>query len=278
MTIPKQLIYTNKIMRNNPSPDIFTSVSKLASCPAELDPENKHSMLTICYPSCRPLKIYRKQGISCNITQDSSTSCNTECSVNKQIGLPFKLLGKKNNGQSKMCCTDTQGPVDTNNISNGARRMKGTLSSTVGAKIAASVQPTNYLINNNSTPYYSDYLSYIRGRGNTYHAKSTLKKIPGVDYTNPIASEYYETTEGIPCNPNIKTFYKPSNKKFASQGSVSSSTRLQYVKTNTIKINNTSFQSVFNVNLQYQTDPVYFVKNKIEKCSPCLFNFKRVNR
>ena len=271
MTIPKQLIYTNKIVKNTSPRDIFTSSFDLPFCPDEIEKE-KHSILTTCYPSCRPLKIYRKQGAGSNIptTKDSSSPCISGCSMNKQIGLPFKLLGKKDNGQSKMCCTNTQGPVDTTNISKVVRHIKGTLSSFgVGAKIASSVQPTNYLLNNKSTPYYTEYLSYIRGRGNTYNAKSTLKKIPGVDYTNPLNSEYYETTEGIPCNPNVKTIYKPSNKKFACQGSVSSSTRLQNLKLNTINVNNSSFQSAFNVNLKYQSEPVFFEKNKVNKCTNC---------
>ena len=277
MSISKQLIYTSKIIKNNPSSDMFSSDENLPSCASEID-ENKKSMLSTCYPSCRPLKIYRNQGVSSNV-MDTSSSCTTECSGNKQFGLPFKLLGKKDNGQSKMCCTNTQGPVDTNNISTVVRQNKGTLSSFGGgAKIASSVQPTNYLLNNKTTPYYTENLSYIRGRGNTYNAKSTLKKIPGVDYTNPLASEYYETTEGLPCNPNVKTFYKPNNKKFACQGPVSSSTRLQNLKLNTINVNNSSFQSTFNVNLQYQSEPVYFIKNKIDKCSPCLFVYKRVRR
>jgi len=269
MEIHKQLIYTSKIVKNNPSSNMFISVRDLPSCPDEMD-KNKHSMLSTCYPSCRPLKIYRKQGVTSNIANYSSGPCISGCSADKQIGLPIKLLGKKENGQSKMCCTDTQGPVDTNNISNVVRHMKGKLSTFgIGAKIASSVQPTNYLLNNNSTPYYSEYLSYIRGRGNTFVVKSTLKKIPGVDYTNPLASEFYETTEGIPCNPNVKTYYKPNNKKFASQGSVSSSTRLQNLKLNTINVNNSSFQSTFNVNLAYQSDPVYFEKNKVNKCTSC---------
>jgi hypothetical protein len=269
MTITKQLIYTSKMVKNNPSRDMFSSVVELPSCPDEIE-NNKHSMLSTCYPTCRPLKIYRKQGITSNILNETLSSCNEDCYTNKQIGLPFKLLGKKENGESKMCCTNTQGPTDTNNISTVVRNMKGTLSSFGGgAKIASSVQPTNYLLNNNNSPYYSEYLSYIRGRGNTFMAKSTLKKIQGIDYANPLASEYYETTEGIPCNPNVKTFYKPNNKKFACQGSVSSSTRLQNLKLNTINVNNSSFQSTFNVNLKYQSEPVYFEKNKVNKCTSC---------
>jgi hypothetical protein len=265
----KQLIFTSKIVKNNPSRDMFASGVDLPSCPSEID-TNKHSVLTTCYPTCRPLKIYRKQGVTSHIEKYSSAPCISECSTSKQIGLPIKMLGKKENGQSKMCCTNTQGPVDTNNIYTIVRNIKGTLSTFgLGAKIASSVQPTNYLINNKSTPYYSEYLSYIRGRGNTFLAKSTLKKIPGVDYSNPLNSTYYETTEGIPCNPNVKTTYKPNNKKFASQGSVPSSTRLQNLKLNTINVNNSSFQSTFNVNLAYQSDPVYFEKNKVNKCTSC---------
>jgi len=270
MTIPKQLIYVNKVSKNATIPDSFASTYVPNPCLEEIE-NHKHSLLTTCYPSCRPLKIYRKQGVSSNIptTKNSSSSCIPFCSTNKQIGLPFKMLGKKDNGMTKMCCTNTQGPTDTNNISTVTRHLKGTISSfNGGAKIASSTQPTNNLINNKSTPYYSEYLSYIRGRGNTFVAKSTIKKNPNIDYTNPMASEYYETTEGIPCNPNVKTTYKPNNKKFACQGSVSSSTRMQNLKLNTIQINNSSFQTPYNVNLRYNSDPVFFGK-KVDKCKNC---------
>ena len=272
MTTPKQLIYTNKVGKNIGAADMFGHNDfVMPSCPEEIE-NNKHSMLTKCYPTCRPLKIYRKQGAGHNVVTDknSSSPCISGCSIDKQIGLPFKLLGKKDDGSSKMCCTNTKGPVDTNNISTIVRHVRGTLSSFgVGATISSSVQPTSKLLNNNSTPYYSENLSYIRGRGNTFLAKSALKKIKGVDYLNPLNTTYYETTEGIPCSPNVKTTYKPNNKKFATQGSVSASTRLLNLKLNTIKVNNASFQSAFNVTLQYQPEPVFFEKNKVNKCINC---------
>ena len=52
------------------------------------------------------------------------------------------------------------------------------------------------------------------------------------------------------CN---KTIYKPNNKKFSTQGSVQSSTRLLRLKNDTINKNGASFRTAFGVDsLQMQ--------------------------
>ena len=264
----KQLIYTSKITKNNTTPNEFDQPIILPSCPDEIE-KNKHSLLSTCYPTCRPLKIYRKQGITSSMptSMSSKDGCISDCSTAKEVGLPLKLLGKKENGETKMCKENTQGPVDTNNVSNTCRHMKGNIMSFSGnAKLSSSVQPTLYNINNNTTPYYTDYLSYIRGRGNTYMAKLNKKNIPNTDYTNPFNSAYYETTQGLTCNPFIKTIYKPNNQTFACQGAVTSSTRIESLKLNTIQTNNASFMNPFKTKIFYSPDPIFFSKNNVNKC------------
>lgn len=208
----------------------------------------------ISYPSCRPLHIYRKQGVS-SVIPNSITTCNTTCSAEKIVGVPLKMLYKKNNGESKSCCTDTQGPVGS--------KQGNVMSFSGNAKLRSAVQPKN-------GSYYTNYYTYLRSRGNTFYTKDKFRNIPNTDYSNPINSSYYETQEGLPTcgSPSyIKTTYKPNNKNFGVQGAVSSDTRIQRLKYNTIQKNNLSFsKEPFNTVLYYSLDPVFFEKNKVNKC------------
>jgi hypothetical protein len=207
----------------------------------------------ISYPTCRPLNIYRKQGVS-SVVSLSTTTCNTNCSSEKIIGLPLKMLYKKNNGQAKSCCTDTQGPVGS--------KQGNVMSFSGNAKLRSAVQPKN-------GSYYTDFYTYLRSRGNTFYTKDKFRNIPNTDYSNPINSSYYETHVGVPScpQPYIKTTYKPNNKNFGVQGAVSSDTRIQRLKYNTIQKNNLSFSKPpFNTVLYYSLDPVFFEKNKVNTC------------
>ena len=203
------------------------------------------------YPTCRPIIHYRKQGAT------STTCCQEET---KRIGTPLKMLGKTDEGILKLC--DEKGPVGS--------KFGNVIGFSGNATLRSSVQPTlSYLGNNTQsssyTPYYSDYSMYLRGRGNTYDTKNTIRKIPGRDYVNE--STYYETTEGLSCKPDIITVYKPNNKQFAVQGSVTSDSRLLRLKYNTITKNNASFIKPFKTKLQYQDNPLFFEKNKTSVCT-----------
>jgi hypothetical protein len=207
---------------------------------------------TTWYPTCRPIIHYRKQG---------ATSIVPDCclKVTKRIGDPLKMLGKTDEGLLKIC--DETGPVGS--------KFGNVIGFSGNATLRSSVQPNlSYLGNNTQsssyTPYYTDYSMYLRGRGNTYDAKNTIRKIPGRNYVTE--SEYYETTEGLSCKPNISTTYKPNNKQFAVQGAVTSESRLLRLKYNTITKNNASFSKPFKTHLQYQDNPLFFEKNKTSSC------------
>ena len=231
-TSNKQLIYAYKVQQNV-STDSYSKT----------------------YPSCRPLKIYRKQGISASApTSVISTQlpCNTSCAFDKMVGLPLKMLAKKINGQSNTCCADTQGPVGS--------KQGNVMSFSGNAKLRSAVQPKN-------NAYYSDTINYLRSRGNAYSSKLNFKTIPNTDYSNPANSSYYEIQEGpLSCTPTIKTTYKRNNVNFSSQGAVSSDTRLLKLKYDTINKNNASFKNEFNVVLNYSPDPIFSQKNKVNKC------------
>lgn len=227
--------------------------NKQFSYTPKIEKNESNDSYPVSYPSCRPLNIYRKQGVS-SVVPLSTATCNTQCSTEKIVGLPLKMLYKKNNGQSITCCTDTKGPVGS--------KQGNVMSFSGNAKIRSAVQPKN-------GSYYTDTYNYLRSRGNTFSAKGKFKNIPETDYTNPINTSFYETQEGMPLckTPYIKTTYKPNNKNFGVQGAVSSDTRIQRLKYNTIQKNNLSFSKApFNTVLYYSLDPVFFEKNKINNC------------
>ena len=77
--------------------------------------------------------------------------------------------------------------------------------------------------------------------------------------------------------PSI-TIYKPNNRQFAVQGAVSSSTRIDRLKYNTITTNGGSFYNAWGAagaNAgRYQGTSVspYFLKNKFNKCEPAQYH------
>jgi len=237
MNQPKQLIYIPTVLRNKIPDTAYTNT----------------------YPVCRPMHHYRKQGSSTSIL--NNTTINNCCQVEtKTIGLKYKMLGKKNDGMLKYC--DEKGPMGS---------IYGNVIGFTGyATLRSSVQPNLYYLGNNSsgyTPYYTDTNAYLHSRGNRYMDKLTIRK----DYDSPNESAYIETTEGLPCMPNIPSVYKPNNKQFQVQGSVSCEARLVRLKYNTIVKNNKSFVNPYKTNIQYQPNPIFIQKySKIcnqEKCS-----------
>jgi hypothetical protein len=244
----KQFIFASKLQLNTSTTSYDTTLSPYKNSNIKC-----YSIPGWCYPSCRPLKIIRKQGVG--YSSNTSQPCNTSCTNDKLFGVPLKMLSKDENGQSKTCCTDTQGPVGS--------KQGNVMSFSGNAKLRSAVQPKN-------KSYYSEGISYLRSRGNTFASKLNFKNIPNTDYTNPANSSFYEIQEGpLPCNSTIKTTYKPNNKKFATQGAVSSDTRLLRLKYDTIVKNNSSFVTPFNTVLSYSSDPVFSLKNKVNNCNKC---------
>ena len=210
------------------------------------------------YPSNRPMKHYRNQGmkIAINTSVNADVPCNLTCSSNKQYGLPIKFLSNDGAGQTITCCTDTRGPIGPNGFTQSDI---GNISSFSGkAKLKRAIQP-------NTKKYYSESYSYLRSRGNTYSTKDKFRRTPVPTPENT----YYEIQEGLPqCgSPSyITTVYKPNNRPFATQGAVSSSTRMVKLDYDTIKKNNASFVTPFKTKIFYSPDPIFFEKNNVNKC------------
>jgi hypothetical protein len=201
----------------------------------------------LSYPSARPLHIYRKQGVSnsLNTTQSFPSNCQP-CSTSTIVGVPFKMIGKNDKGENKSNCCPTIIRTATTNI---------------------------------SPNYYSNYSAYLKKRGNTYTEKSLFHPIPGVDYSLQPSNEFPDSScfeeNGVTNIPTCKrTIYKPNNPGFSTEGSVQSSAYVDRVKYNAITGNNASFNSVYKIRFGYNTDPLFFVKNKTAlpckpgKCNP----------
>ena len=122
--------------------------------------------------------------------------------------------------------------------------------------------------------YYTDSRAYLRARCQTFEQKTKIgDNVSGNSYK---PTNCYDIS-GCENKPNV--VYKPNNKKFATQGAVSSSSRLQRLKVDTITRNAKSFSAYgdaaenagrYNGNF---TAP-YFLKSKENKCMPFRRNGK----
>ena len=134
-----------------------------------------------------------------------------------------------------------------------------------------------------SKKYYSDTKGYLQSRCQRFIQKYTPEQIPGISYglnvwpsDSPTGTQNY-FTPNCPekCQPggsNVITIYKPNNKKFATQGAVDCSTRLQKLKVDTVNTNANSFKESFGMqgvaagSYKPEGDAPYFVKSNLNHC------------
>jgi len=229
------------------------------------------------YPSCRPLKHYRKTGPSNSNNTDSAFNATQNCDPCKfiRVGKTFKMLGKKDDGELKnKACNgkDTNPPsygdvISFSGIANIRTGLLDKTKNTLGKRLPG---------------YYYNYATYLKNRGNTYASKSTIHPIPGIDYskapenTPNDSSHYYENNivegpNGTSCNAvNCGiTIYKPNNPTFATQGPVDSSSYIARQKYNTIVSNNASFIKPWKQRISYTENPIITMKNKFYICMQC---------
>lgn len=114
--------------------------------------------------------------------------------------------------------------------------------------------------------YYTDSRAYLRARCQTFDQKSKIGEKVGVSTVEFKSTNCYDLSG---CE-NKQVIYKPSNKKFATQGAVSSGSRLLRLKVDTITRNADSLSAYghaaqnagrYNGN---STAP-YFLKSKENK-------------
>jgi len=149
------------------------------------------------------------------------------------------------------------------------------------------IKPASTILNKK---YYTDSRAYLRSRNMTYEQKLSGTRANGIEYFGPDGNLLWPTnTVNGPqvrapsdCPARCETasgarygsraIYKPNNRQFGVQGAVSSSSRLERLKLNTITNNGDSFRNAFgsegaNAGKYHGTSTSpYFLKSKMEKC------------
>ena len=165
--------------------------------------------------------------------------------------------------------------------------------------ICIACNPENNVIKNANTvigkKYYSDRKSYLESRCLTYHQRLSGSRVSGNTYilngTHAWASDAStgsQVRETLDCSKGcdatgdtttkVTTIYKPSNNQFATQGAVTSSSRLLRLKVNTINKNGDSFRTAFNEAAanagKYRGNPnaPYFIKSKTNNCRAAVYH------
>ena len=166
-------------------------------------------------------------------------------------------------------------------------------------QVCVACNPQNNVIKSATTllskNYYTDSRAYLKSRCRLYDQKLSTNPVPGVEYfypnhipvqpsDSPMGSQV-RLTQNCPqkCQETpycqqpkgmVTTIYKPSNFQFAVQGAVSSSTRIDRLKYNTITRNGNSFYSAWGwegANAgKYSSTPEapFFLKSKVNICMP----------
>ena len=162
--------------------------------------------------------------------------------------------------------------------------------------ICIACNPENNIIKSARTvigkKYYSDTIGYLKSRCLTYKQRLSGERVSGINYVtsddniiwpsdSPTGSQVRNTLNcAKSCNQNtpITTIYKPNNIQYATQGAVSSSSRITRLKLNTINKNGKSFETAYGAHAanagKYQgtSEAPYFVKSKTNICNPSLYH------
>ena len=144
------------------------------------------------------------------------------------------------------------------------------------------IKPGIVLLNDN---YYTDSNAYLKARCRQYDQRLSTNPKPYVEYINPNTGNPVPPSNS-PNGSQVRlmkecddkctetkqaiTIYKPNNQQFAKQGAVSSGTRLNRLKYNTITKNGNSFNTVWGQEganagrYQGTQESTYFIKSKIQ--------------
>lgn len=226
-----------------------------------------------------PLKLYRKEIASMSIPK-----CNRRAQVfdfetpgNNIVNSKIQMNGTKNTidptlpnnlGEYPGSACDVKNPC-LSSQKNALRRVRS-------SGIIKRNFTTNTNINN--LKYYTNTNQYLDSRNkkfeqNEYHflRVGDATSVPG---TSAAKSNVYASNTIAHCNNSLTSayvpvYYKPSNSKFAQQGGVSSSTRIQRIKYDTITSAGAKLQTTFGKEtasaLAYSTtdSSIYSLKTKV---------------
>jgi hypothetical protein len=156
--------------------------------------------------------------------------------------------------------------------------------------VCVSCNPENNIIRSATTivskKYYSDTKAYLQSRCLRYDQKLSINDMSGIHYigtngellwpeNSKNSGPQIYATQNCPknCTPTngrrtVTTIYKPSNRQYATQGAVSSSSRILRLKYNTVTKNGNSFRTAWgeegaNAGKYHGTSTSpYFLKSK----------------
>jgi hypothetical protein len=215
----------------------------------------------------RPINHWRKQ-LNTNIKSERRMS----------VGMPMDLPG------GTVVLMNDKIDCDT---CNGSNNLINTLNKNISCKKCNSQNVSD--INKDNTIYNTNS-SYLQSRCKGYDQHNSTIKNKEIKYfdesghaiNNSNNNDGTQNRNNINCAINKKscrkTIYKPSNTQYAEQGSVSSSSRIQRLKYNTLNNNGASFNSAsgaLGINTgKYQTEPSPSYHNNLKPQS-IIFNHRR---
>ena len=232
--------------------------------------------------AARPIKHWRKQLVP---------AANTGITRNASMGMPMDRPGSTVYLGATVDCSNCL--VNLTDLIPTTKNTKFDNTKDSSGNCVACNPETNIiksgitLLNKN---YYTDSKAYLQSRCQTYDQKLSTTPIPGNSYINPTTHQpippsdsptgsqvYYTENCSKKCetiNSVVRTIYKPNNQQYSQQGSVSSSSRLNRLKNNTITKNGNSFKTAWGQQganagrYQGTSDSDYFLKTKIQECVP----------
>lgn len=240
----------------------------------------------------RPIKHWRKQLTPTGVTGKSNSSVSIQDAPSSNVIIKDKCCSSEP-GNLLYCDISKYNFVCRNNTCNIIRPTAGMNTKPINPR-----QTTSGLV---VQSYNFDSNSYLRTRNKSYttnqngslkpniiYSKQSLNKCchepiqnsdDNVSGTQIRSSLVFPTPTGELCSSNPRDIIvKPNNKQFFQQGAVSSSSRIDRLKYNTVTANANGFATAWGASAanagKYRADGTsqYFIKSKNNVCSNSLYN------
>ena len=281
----------NKDKCNNSSPptyDCMLGKTKKSAVPKMSRPLGKFTYLQDYGPEmkARPIKHWRKQ-----LTPVDGTGCSTS-----GLGMPMDKPGGSVYLVDSSFCENSKDsaylstyiPKLPQHKSTSLKHNSSTLKHTCCNPETNIIKSAVTLLDKN---YYTDSRAYLKSRCRTYNQRLNGTSLPENHDATTDAKKMYATHDenGIQvrymnncfkeCDGKLKqltTIYKPNNTQFAVQGAVSSSSRIDRLKFNTIQKSAHNQRTAWGAQSERaaayrgKSDAPYYVKSKYSgniKCS-----------